>query len=157
MNNTTMEHWQRISKWPAGRWLFSKVVCFTTPYFSSIGPRFAELERFRSVVTLKKRRKVHNHLGTVHAIAVCNLAEAAAGVMTHASMPPNYRWIPKGMTVNYLLKCETDLTAVAVIDPPPAFDGPEDVPVKVEVTDTKGQVVSTAVITMYITPRESKS
>ncbi|MDX1507879.1 MAG: hotdog fold domain-containing protein [Woeseiaceae bacterium] len=157
MSNSTMQHWQRLSKRPAGKWLFSRIVCLTTPYFSSIGPRFVELERFRSVVTLRKRRKVHNHLGTVHAIAVCNLAEAAAGVMTHASMPSNYRWIPKRMSVEYLLKAETDLKAVAVIDPPPAFDGPEDVPVKVSVTDTADQVVFTAVITMYITPRKSEA
>lgn len=152
-----MESWQRMSRWPAGKWLFSKVVCFTTPYFSSIGPRFQELERFRSVVTLKKRRKVHNHLGTVHAIAVCNLAEAAAGVMTHASMPPHYRWIPKRMSVEYLQKAETDLKVVAVIDPPPSFDGPEDVPVKATVTDTQDQVVFTAVITMYISPKQSET
>lgn len=157
MSNSTMDYWQKLSKWPAGKWLFSRIVCFTTPYFSSIGPRFTELERFRSVVTLRKRRKVHNHLGTVHAIAVCNLAEAAAGVMTHASMPPNYRWIPKRMSVEYLQKAGTDLTAVAVIDPQPAFDGPEDVPVTVNVTDTANQVVLTGVITMYITPKKSEA
>ena len=152
-----MTQWRRLSRWPAGKWLFSRIVCITTPYFSSIGPRFVELEPFRSVLTLRKRRRVHNHLGTVHAIAVCNLAEAAAGVMTHVTMPPNYRWIPKSMTVDYLLKAETDLKAVAVIDPQPAFDGPEDVPVKVDVTDAKEQLVFTAVITMYITPKDSEA
>lgn len=96
---------------------------------------------------------MHNHIGTVHAIAVCNLAETAAGVMTDATMPPTHRWIPKGMTVEYLAKAETDLVAEAIIEPMPEFDGAFDIPVAVTVRDLNGQAVLGAVITMYITPR----
>ena len=147
--------WQRMSRWPAGKWLFTRLVCLKTPYFSSISPRFAELRPGYSVVTMRKRRKVKNHLGTVHAIAICNLAELAAGVMTDASMPSHFRWIPKGMTVEYLAKAETDLRGVAVIDPMPLFNDAEDVRVRVSVTDTNDQEVFRAVITMYISPKKS--
>lgn len=43
-----------------------------------------------------------NHIGTVHAIAMCNMAELAGGTMTEVTVPSTHRWIPKGMTVEYL-------------------------------------------------------
>ncbi|MFQ5610426.1 MAG: hotdog fold domain-containing protein [Woeseiaceae bacterium] len=145
-----------MSRWPAGQWLFSRAVCFKAPYFASIRPQFVELRPGYSVVTMRKRRRVRNHIGTVHAIAMCNLAEIAAGTVTEVSMPPHFRWIPKGMTVRYLAKAQTDLKAVAVIDPMPSFENAEDVPVRVTVTDTSDQVVFSANITMYISPRRSE-
>jgi len=56
---------------------------------------------------------VLNHIGTVHAIAMCNMAELAGGTMTEVTVPATHRWIPKGMTVEYLKKAETDLIAIA--------------------------------------------
>ena len=147
--------WNRLSALPFGKWLFAKLVCVKAPYFSSINPRFVEFRPGYCVVTMKKRRSVTNHIGTVHAIAVCNLAELAAGTMTEATVPPTHRWIPKGMTVEYLKKTPTDLRAVATLDPIPVFGGAADVPVPVVVTDTKDNVVFRAVITMHISPRKS--
>ncbi|MFV9533862.1 DUF4442 domain-containing protein [Pseudomonas aeruginosa] len=48
-----------------------------------------------------------------HAIALCNAAELAAGTMTDASIPAGHRWIPRGMTVEYLAKATGDVRAVA--------------------------------------------
>ena len=62
---------------------------------------------------MTKRRAVTNHIGTVHAIAMCNLAELAAGTMTEISIPPSMRWLPKGMAVEYLKKAESDVEALA--------------------------------------------
>ena len=64
-------------------------------------------------MTFAKRREVLNHIGTVHAIALCNAAELAAGTMTDASIAKGHRWIPKGMTVEYLAKADGDIRAVA--------------------------------------------
>ncbi len=152
--NSTLRLWQRLSSKPAGKWLFSRLVCFKAPYFASIRPRFQTLGAGRSVVTIKKRRSVTNHIGTVHAIAMCNLAEIAAGTMTEVTVPVGYRWIPKGMTVEYLRKAETDLTAVAEISPLPNFDGTFELPVKVDVTDAGNQTVFRAVINMWVSPRK---
>jgi hypothetical protein len=44
---------------------------------------------------------VYNHLHTVHAIASCNAAEIAMGMMMEATVPTSHRWIPKAMTVRY--------------------------------------------------------
>ncbi len=148
--------WQRLSALPFGAWLFSRAVSFKAPYFASISGRFVELRPGYCRVTLAKRRKMLNHIGTVHAIAVCNLAEMAAGTMCEATVPATHRWIPKGMTVEYLRKAATDLTAVATMDPLPAFDGAaRDVLIGVDVTDRAGEVVVRAVITMRISPRKA--
>jgi len=153
-HNSTLNLWQRLASVPAGKWLFSRLVCFKAPYFASIRPRFQVLRPGNSVVTIRKRRSVTNHIGTVHAIAICNLAEIAAGTMTEVTVPGDYRWIPKGMTVEYLRKAETDLTAVAEISPVPTFEGTFELPVNVVVTDTGNQVVFRAVINMWVSPRK---
>src|SRR5690606_40371017 len=72
-----------------------------------------ELRPGYAEVTFAKRREVLNHIGTVHAIALCNAAELAAGSMTDASIPAGYRWIPRGMTVEYLAKAKGDVRTVA--------------------------------------------
>lgn len=153
--NRTYSIWLRLADKPAGKWLFSRLVCWTAPYFSSIRPRFVELRPGFSRVRMKKRRAVTNHIGTVHAIAMCNVAEIAAGTMTEVTVPATERWIPKGMTVEYLQKAESNLVATATIDPLPAFGEALTVPVNVDVTDDRGTVVFRAVIDMWVTPKKS--
>src|SRR5207244_4047737 len=63
----------------------------------------------------------HNHLGTVHAIASCNLAEYAMGVLAEAAVPASHRWIPMGMEVRYLATAKTSVTAEARWAPAPPF------------------------------------
>lgn len=153
-SNFTLSTWQRLSAKPGGKWLFSRLVCWKAPYFSSIRPRFEVLRPGYSAVRMKKRRAVLNHIGTVHAIAMCNLAEVVAGTMTDVTVPSSHRWIPKGMTVEYLAKAETDMRAVGEIKPLPEFGEALEVPVRVAVTDTQDQVVFRAVITMWVTPKK---
>jgi acyl-coenzyme A thioesterase PaaI-like protein len=152
-DNRTLSLWRRFSSLPGGKWLFSRLVCLKAPYFASVRPRFETLEPARAEVRSAKRRAVLNHIGTVHAIAMCNMAELAAGTMTDATIPATHRWIPKGMTVQYLRKAETSLRAVARIDPLPEFGAAAELPVTVDVIDTRGEVVLRAVITMWVSPK----
>jgi acyl-coenzyme A thioesterase PaaI-like protein len=149
----TLSAWQSLSKWFGGKWLFSKLVCFKAPYFASIHPRFVTLRPGYSEVHIKKRRSVLNHIGTVHAIAICNMAELAGGTMTEVSIPSTHRWIPKGMTVEYLGKAQTNLRAVAELAPIPAFEGALELPVTVNVLDTNDMTVFRAIITMWVSPK----
>jgi uncharacterized protein (TIGR00369 family) len=145
--------WQRCERWPLGKALFSGLICWKAPYFASIRPRFEEFRPGFARVSMRKRRAVTNHIGTVHAIAMCNLAEIAAGTMTEASIPSTMRWLPKGMQVDYLRKAETDVEAVATLAD--VSEGPaRDVPVLVEVKDRAGEVVCRATITMWVSPRK---
>ena len=147
-----LDAWNKLSGSAAGRWLFSRIVCFRAPYFSTISPVFEVLEPGRSVVRMRKRRKVQNHIGTVHAIAMANLCEIVAGTLTEVSIPASMRWIPRGMQINYVAKATTNLHAEGVF--PEITEGQaQDVVVPVRVMDADDKVVVTADITMYVTPR----
>jgi acyl-coenzyme A thioesterase PaaI-like protein len=151
--SSVLELWQNWSTRPFGKAIFSRMVCLKAPYFATIQPRFEVFEPGHAIVTMRKRRAVHNHIGTVHAIAMCNLAELAAGTMTEASIPKSMRWLPKGMTVEYLAKAVTNLSAECRL---PGIDETraQDVPVEVAITDQAGKQVCRAVITMYVSPKK---
>jgi acyl-coenzyme A thioesterase PaaI-like protein len=132
-----------------GNELFSRKVCEIAPYFATIDPQFVDLRPGYSKVTMPNTREVHNHLGTVHAIAMCNLAEIAAGIMTDVSIPDTCRWIPIGMRVKYLAKAKTALTGIAdgrKID----WNKTGEIEVPVSITDTDGVEVCTVFITVKV-------
>jgi acyl-coenzyme A thioesterase PaaI-like protein len=150
-----LDLYRRVTRWPGGHWLFSRAVCWQAPYFASIAPRIDVLEPGRCEATIHHRRRVSNHLGTVHAIALCNLAELSGGLVTEATIPPSMRWIPRGMTVRYLKKAVGTMRAVAT----PAFaphvaDEGYELPFEVVVEDPQGDAVLRAVIAMWISPRK---
>jgi acyl-coenzyme A thioesterase PaaI-like protein len=153
-----LDTWRRLQGWPLGGWLFSRAVCFKAPYFGSIAPRITRLEPNLCEARLRDRRAVHNHIGTVHAIALCNLAELCAGVMTDASLPPGMRWIPKGMSVRYLAKARGTLVGVARPEFEPRVDEAGfELPVLVEVKDAAGELVFDARIAMWLSPSSKRS
>jgi len=144
--------WNRLAGKPFGKFLFSQAICWKAPYFATIWPRFEELRPGYSRVSMKKRRAVQNHIGTVHAIAICNLAEIGAGTLMEASLSRNMRWLPRGMNVRYLKKATTGL--VAECNANDIADGPaRDVTVNVDIKDAAGEIVSHAEIFMYVSPR----
>jgi len=151
--NFTLRAWQKLSGKPGGKWLFSRIVCLKAPYFASIRPTFVDLRPGRSEIKAPLRRAVTNHIGTFHAIAMCNMAELAGGTLTDVSIPLTHRWIPKGMTVEYLKKAETDLRAVAELPASVAWTDAQELPVTVNVLDTAGQTVFRAVIRMWVTKK----
>jgi uncharacterized protein (TIGR00369 family) len=152
--NRALAAWQRFEKLPFGKRIFSRIVSWKAPYFASIAPRFEELRPGYARVSMRKRRAVTNHIGTVHAIAMCNLAEIAAGTMTEVSIPASMRWLPKGMQVEYLRKAGGDVEAVARVAE--VLEGPaREVPVQVDVQDHAGEVVCRATITMWVSPRKA--
>ena len=151
--NAALSAWQRLEAKPLGKTIFSRAICFKAPYFGSIAPRFEELRPGFARVSMRKRRAVTNHIGTVHAIAMCNLAEIAAGTLTEVSIPESMRWLPKGMQVEYLKKAETDVEATATL-PPVDQGAAREVPAVVEIRDRAGTVVCRATITMWVSPRK---
>ena len=152
--SSVLASYRRLSSKPGGRWLFSQLVCFKAPYFASIAPRIEVLEPGRGVATIAHRRRVTNHIGTVHAIALCNLAEFVGGLACDVSIPASMRWIPKGMTVAYLKKAVGTMRATAT----PAFPPREsaegyELPFEVVVENPQGEAVFKATIAMWVSPK----
>ena len=127
----------------------SNMVCQQAPYFSTIQPELVDLKPEYAEARVPFRKEITNHMGTVHAIAMCNAAELVAGLMTDTSIPSDGKWIPQAMSVKYLAKAKTTLRAVAngqAVDW--SSSGQKIVPV--ELFDEDGQKVFTAEITMNV-------
>ncbi|MFM7294182.1 MAG: hotdog fold domain-containing protein [Burkholderiales bacterium] len=154
--NRVLSLWDALATKPLGKWFFSRIICWKAPYFATIKPRFEELRPGFSSVSMPNRRAVHNHLQTVHAIALCNLAEIGAGTMMEASLSENMRWLPKGMNVKYLKKAETDV--VASCTAPDTADGESrESVVHVDIKDIHGTTVCHAEVIMWVSPKKSKT
>ncbi|MHC9084932.1 hotdog fold domain-containing protein [Luteimonas sp. RIT-PG2_3] len=153
MSATILSLYRKFESRPFGRQLFSWLVCRKAPYFASIRPRIVSLAPGRGEATIAHRRAVTNHIGTVHAIALCNLAEFVGGLTTDASLPSGMRWIPKGMTVSYLHKATGRMHAVATPDfAPHVSDNGYPLPVSVVVSNDAGEAVFRASIDMWVSP-----
>ena len=151
--NRLLDVYKKCLKFPYGMLIFSKLVCLKAPHFRTIKPLFKELRPGYCEIIMKKRRAVHNHIKSVHAIAMCNLSELAAGTMLEATLPKTMRWIPNRMSVEYLKIAKTNLKATCEISTD-SLDKPQELPMTVHVTDTSGEEVFRAVITMFLSKRK---
>lgn len=152
--NRVISLYNKAKKYPFGKRFFSYMVSRQAPYFLSVKPQVEELRPNFIKVNMRKRRALHNHLKTVHAIAMCNLCEYAMGICAEASIPAHRRWIPMGMEVAYLKKATTNLTATC--DLTKADWEQSEVPCFVSVKNTEGVEVMTATITLKVTPKPPK-
>jgi acyl-coenzyme A thioesterase PaaI-like protein len=148
---TSFRAYKLLTRFPAGHWLFTRIICFKAPYFASIRPRITLMQPGRAEVVMRQRRGVQNHIGTVHAIACCNACEMAMGMLAEATIPDHLRWLPKAMTVQYLKKATGELRAVASLAPNGFAEG--EVVVPVDVLNAAGDVVVHADITLHVTTK----
>jgi acyl-coenzyme A thioesterase PaaI-like protein len=149
---TVLGLYRSLARLPKGRTLFSVVFARKAPYFRSIRPRFLDVRPHRAELVVADRKRVHNHIGTVHVIAICNGLEAAMGALAETTVPAGKRWIPKGMRVEYVGKATSDIVCVAETEPADWGRGP-DVPVRVSATRDDGSVVVSGVIDLWVTDR----
>jgi acyl-coenzyme A thioesterase PaaI-like protein len=140
-----------------GARVFSFAFGQKAPYFASVRPVFTVIEPNHAELVIRDRRRVHNHLGTVHAIALCNGLEAAMGALAEATVPGSKRWIPKAMTVSYTAKAVGDITCVAETDPEQWTASDPDLPVRVRGVARDGTVVVEGVINLWVTEKPSRA
>ena len=103
--------WHKLSPYPGGRWLVSRLVGFMAPYTGTIGGRILHLEPGFSRVAIKERRKIRNHLNSVHAIALMNLGELASGLAMVSRFDRQTRGIITGLSITYAKKARGVLIA----------------------------------------------
>ena len=145
--------WNKTSPLPAGKRLFSLLFAQKAPYFATIRPRFVEIRPNYAELLIPKRRGVHNHIKTVHAIALCNGLEAAMGALAEVTIPADRRWIPKGMEISYTAKATSDITCIAETDPEQWTGDDPDLHVRVKGVRDDGTVVIEGVIKLWVTAR----
>ena len=143
--------WQRLAPLPGGRWLFSRLLRWVNPYSGAVGATVTTLEPGHAVVRLKERHGVHNHLNSVHAIALANIAELASGLAMLSALPDTARGIPIRLSIDFTKKARGVLSAEARIAlPDVTVDGTHDF--TSTVTDASGDVVARATVTWKLGP-----
>jgi hypothetical protein len=76
-------------------------------------------------------------------------------MVSEVTLPPTLRWVPRGMTIEYLRRADSDCTATARLAKTEWGVGPENVAVPVSVVDAHGTEVVRAVITMYVSKKKA--
>ena len=72
--NPLRELWDRMSPFPGGKTVFSRLVGRMAPYTGTIRAKVTRLGPGTAEVVMPDRPGVRNHLRSVHAIALANLA-----------------------------------------------------------------------------------
>ena len=145
--------WAALESKPGGKWLFSRMVGLAAPYSGTVGALVLELRPGHARVVLTDRRRVRNHLGSIHAIALMNLGELATGLATVASLPAGSRSILTGLSMEYLKKARGTITAVCdVTIPDPAERAEHEV--RGTLTDLSASVVARVTARWLVGPEE---
>ncbi|HEX5724137.1 MAG TPA: hotdog fold domain-containing protein [Longimicrobiaceae bacterium] len=144
--------WESLNARPGGKRLFSFLLGLMVPYTGTVRPRVEELRPGYARVSMRDRRRVRNHLNSVHAIALMNLAEVATGLALNFDLPPAARSILKGISIEFHKKARGTLVAEATA---PVLAGSEERELEVEtaIRDAAGDVVATARARWLIGPR----
>ncbi len=150
------QNWKRFSNLPGGKWLFSRIIGFTVPYSGSIAADVEMLTPGHGKITLRDRRKVRNHLRSVHAIALANLAEMATGLTLMNSLPDDTRGILTGIQMQYLHKARGLLTAECVCEIPDS-NAEREMQVTGDIKNEAGEIVAKGIALWRIGPEKNSS
>ncbi|KZY29128.1 DUF4442 domain-containing protein [Oleiphilus sp. HI0081] len=118
---------------------FGKMVKFT----GTAGITIEELSCERAVITLKNKKSVQNHIGSVHAVASILIAESATGYLIGMNVPDSAVPVIKTIKADYVKRAKGDMKAVATLSKKQIADIQKlekgETTVKVSVTDAEGK------------------
>ncbi|MBV6521532.1 MAG: hypothetical protein MNPFHGCM_01671 [Gemmatimonadaceae bacterium] len=146
--------WAALAGKPGGKWLFSRLLGRMVPYTGSIGALIEDLRPGYARSSLRDRRKVRNHLDSIHAVALANLAELVSGLAMLTALPKGVRGIVTGLTIQYVKKARGRLIAESTVSLPPV-DESFELELHAAVRDGSGDVVATATVCWRIGPEHT--
>ena len=147
-----LAQWQRLSHVPFGKRLFSWIVGRTAPYTGTVGGVFTDIRPGYARVEVRDRRAIRNHLASIHAVALVNLAEMTSGVALMTALPKGVRGIVTGLSIEYLKKARGTLVATTTADAPTAVTESMLHEVVATITDRAGDVVAVCKVQWKLSP-----
>ncbi len=152
-----LEIWNKISPLPFGSRIFSFVLGRMVPYTATICPHILSMEAGSVRVQMKDKRRVRNHLKSIHAIALMNLGEVTSGLAVLSGVPKGMRSIITHLEIDFIKKARGTLTAKAAFKLPPGDTGLErkSYDVKAQIENEEGEIVAEVKAVWLVGPDKS--
>ena len=145
--------WSTLSRVPGGHVIFGLLLRLAVPYSGTIRPRVLRLDPGHATVELRERRRLRNHLRSVHAIALANLGELSSGLAMTMALPRNIRGIPIRIEIDYLKKARGHIRAEGRAEPPTtSVESDVETKAYAELFDEDGTMVARLVATWRLRP-----
>ncbi|MGB1699063.1 MAG: DUF4442 domain-containing protein [Nannocystaceae bacterium] len=147
--------WDKLSPAPGGKAVFSRLVGRMAAYTGTVGARVEILRPGYAEVSMRDRPAVRNHLRSIHAVALANLAELTGNIAVAYGMPDDARFIVAGLHMSYLKKARGTVRGVCEA-PVPTTNAREEIDVHVRIIDAAGEVVATSILNTLIGPKPTR-
>jgi acyl-coenzyme A thioesterase PaaI-like protein len=111
--NLLRDAWNLLAGLPGGKVVFSLLLGRMAPYSGTIHGRVTVLRPGFCQIEIDDHRGVRNHLSSIHAAALANLAELTGNAALAYSLPDDARFIVAGLSIEYLKKARGTITATS--------------------------------------------
>ncbi|HFE44766.1 MAG TPA: DUF4442 domain-containing protein [Nannocystis exedens] len=102
--------WEKLRGKPFGKRIFSRIIGRVAPYTGTIRAEVLEFSPGYARVQMRDRKRLRNHLRSIHAVALINLGEVTTGIATMSLVPPGGRGIVTGLSMEYRKKSRGTIT-----------------------------------------------
>jgi len=147
--------YNKLKNIPGGKFIFSKLIGMAAPYSGTINAKIVHLSNGYAHVNMADRRKFRNHLNSIHAIALMNLAELTSGLSLLYTLPVDARGIVKGLSIKYFKKARGNLKCECYCNPPEISERKEYI-IIAKIFDKHTDLVAQANACWLIAPKKNK-
>jgi uncharacterized protein (TIGR00369 family) len=151
--NLIRDAWRALAGLPGGKVLFSRLVGRMAPYTGTIGATVTVLREGHAEVRMADKPALRNHLRSVHAIALANLAELTGNIAMAYSLPDDARFIVAGLSMEYVKKARGTITGVCDC-PVPTSAARVQYAVQVSLRDESGAEVARSTLQTLVGPKQ---